>query len=152
MDPNPGEQPVDLTSFDGFHYPPDAPTVTWPGGRFKTKLPYLANSTNPAVNDLKADAAHVENIAKTATLTSKWVVRLDYNGYSNDREFASAVANETKHGRTVVVSGHPYRPAAVELDDLNLRFNFVEDNQVYASGRSNSIFFSYKYLYSPCFY
>ena len=43
-------QPIgltDLTSFDGFAYPHQAPTIVWPGGRFKTVLPFLPRTQNP---------------------------------------------------------------------------------------------------------
>jgi len=126
---------VDLTSFDGFHYPSESPTVTWPGDRFKTKLPFVPNPDYPTQNILEAEATHVENLAKMATLTSGWVKRLQYSHYSNDRELASAIADEIKWGRTVVVSGYPYKPATVDTDDLNLRFNFSPENESHVSGQ-----------------
>jgi hypothetical protein len=130
----PAGQVIDLTSFDGFPYPTQSPTVTWPGSRFKTKLPFISHPKNHAVNILQDEATHIQNLAMTATLTSEWVINLEYDKYPNDRAFAQAIANETKWGRTVVISGHPFRRASVELDDLNLRFNYVSDSQVWASG------------------
>ena len=129
------EQVVDLTSFDGFPYPAESPTVTWPGERFKTKMPFVPNPDDPTQNILEAEATHVENLAKTATLTSAWVKRLQYSHYANDRELASAIADEIKWGRTVVVSGHPYKASTVDTNDLNLRFNFSPDNESYVSGQ-----------------
>jgi hypothetical protein len=126
-------QAIDLTSFDDFHYPPEFPTVIWPG-QVKTKLPFVASPNDPTVNILQDEATHVEALARTATLTSKWIVELNYNEFADDRAFAFAVANEIKWGRTVVAKGHPYRRASVELDDLNLRFNYVKEQEVYASG------------------
>jgi hypothetical protein len=125
---------VDLTSFDGHSYLPQSPTINWPGGRFKTKLPYIPSITDANVNLLKADAAHVEHLARSATVTSKLVVKLTYGDYGNDRDFSLAIANEIKWGRTVVVTGHPYKATSCSIDDLNLRFNFTSDIEVVALG------------------
>jgi len=115
---------IDLTSFEGFSYPEESPTIVWPGGRFKTKLPYIKRGKK---NILEDEAKHVEALARQATLDSPLVERLTYQDFSEDQGVAAAIAEKHKDGQTVVLRGHPYKPVPVDAAALMAHFRFQQD-------------------------
>jgi hypothetical protein len=68
-------------------------------------------------------------------LESEWVVRLNYEDYSDDLEFANATSEKLGWGKVIVISGHPYTPATVNLEALRRRFNFSGAQPVVCLGQ-----------------
>lgn len=134
--PSAPSTPIDLTSFEGFSYPEDSPTVLWPGGRFKTKLPCIMRGKK---NILKKEAKHVEAIARQATLDSSYLEYHAYNVFNHDGETAAAVINGLQNNRTVVIRGYPYKHVPVEANALKDHFRFQEDLSVVASNAATRL-------------
>ena len=51
--PSPNPPIKDLSSFPGFAVPPQSKVVMWPGGIFKTRLPWVSDPHNPEKNLLE---------------------------------------------------------------------------------------------------
>jgi len=80
------------------------------------------------------ESIHVQALATQAKLQSDWVVRLSYSKFPDGRALSAAIQDELKWGRTVVLEGHPYEPATIEVDSLESRFHFLKKQHVIASG------------------
>ena len=76
------------------------------------------------------------NLSAQAVLESPWVVKVKYQDYQNGIQLSNAIADELKWGRTVVLSGHPYSPAGVNIQDLKSHFNFSKAQPVVCLGKS----------------
>ena len=121
---------IDLTSFEGFCYPEESPTIVWPGGRFKTKLPCIMRGKK---NILENEAKHLEALSHQATLDSAYVEYLSYNVSNHGTETAAVVIDRLQNDRTVVIRGYPYEHVPVETSALRDQFRFQEDVSVVAS-------------------
>ena len=121
---------IDLTSFEGFPYPKESPTILWPGGRFQTKLPCIMRGGK---NILAKEAQHVQALARQAKLNSPLVGYLAYQDFAQDESIAAAITDKLKDRQTVVVRGYPYKSVPVEADALRARFRFQEDLSVVVS-------------------